>query len=116
MAPVDDHFAHGRLSVIWIEGRLASSYKRSSSHVGCDSALSSTANNDGSALEKRLCLGSVRNPSLACRIGRLDCGKKGCLERRFLHADAAGIRELCALAPDQRLSDGVVPFRLRPHV
>src|SRR5581483_4214240 len=116
LASLNDHFAHGRLSVIWIEGGLAPSHKRPSSHVRSNSPFSCTATNDRSALEKRFRCGGVRNSSVACRIGRLDCGTKGCSERRLLHADAAGIRELCPFDPDQRLPGGVAPVCLRAHV
>src|SRR5439155_23224342 len=116
LAPANHDFAHARLPAIWIECRMASPYKCRPSYSVGDAPCSCAATDDPRGVAQRFCCSGVRNSSVACRIGCLDCRTKGCAERCLLHANTAGLRVLRAFTWGQPLSGRDICVRLWTHV
>src|SRR5712671_3438000 len=85
-------FAHGRLSVVWLESGRDASGKCSFSLRQFRAAAAALEFHDRSVLAERAGRRAFRAASAPRGIRRVDCGTQGRVERIFLHADALVLR------------------------
>ena len=96
LAPAHIDVAHAGLPALRTPAWMASfcqcvaAQRRGGFAVSCASA------NDGRALAERIRRGRFRDPSVACRISRVDRGAQRCAQRSFLYAHASRLCSICS--------------------
>ena len=109
-------FAHARCIGLGSPRRRPSSYQCAASHDDSDPALSGPKTNDGRVVAECCSRGSFCRPSTAGRIGRLDRGAQGCIERIVFRGHDSWLPALHSPAEFGALCDGSSAFRARAYV
>ena len=79
-------------------------------------SLCCAAANDRRVVAQRVCVCGFRRASVACGVGRVDCGTQRRAERGFLHGYSARILELHARTIDWPVFDSGTRGRARADV